>query len=517
MISLVFTFYSYLRFKDRHPGYWVDIKLSNSSQGPITAGFAKTHINPEAYDTWVDVNQDARYRENDGDTFLDQNENGRFDPIWIAGFHNQRPAQGLHDTLWARAIVISQGDIAIGLVAIDAIGFGSDEIISIRKEVQKTLDLDYLIVSSSHSHQTPDLIGMWGPNDYKKGVDAAYLELVKAQIETAVNQAYDQQVEATFRFAEDSNVAASLVEDSRRPIVLDAGLRVLEAIETSSGKSLGTLIGWANHPETLWSDNLLLSSDFPHYLRLGVEKGVPGIDSLAVAGRGGVAIFLNGAIGGLMTTSPRFAIPSIDSDTSFLVPSFEKARAQGYHLASAVLHLLNPPKVDTINDASLSLVARSTLVPMKNRLFRLGAWLGVLDRGMAGWFTLRTEVAYWQLGEIGFLHVPGEIYPEIINGGIESPPGQDFDIDPVEIPPLRTLLPCTSAFVVGLSNDMIGYIIPKSEWDEHPPYIYHSHDAPYGEINSLGPETGPIIHSTIFRMIEDYKTTAPSIKVRESL
>ena len=73
----------------------------------------------------------------------------------------------------------------------------------------------------------------------------------------------------------------------------------------------------------------------------------------------------------------------------------------------------------------------------------------------------------------------------------------------MEIPPLRELIPAQQSFVVGLSNDMIGYIIPKSEWDTKKPYLYHQHDSPYGEVNSLGPETAPILHAEIAEMLED--------------
>ena len=47
--------------------------------------------------------------------------------------------------------------------------------------------------------------------------------------------------------------------------------------------------------------------------------------------------------------------------------------------------------------------------------------------------------------------------------------------------------------VVGLANDEIGYILPKKQWDEKPPYAYGSKSAPYGEINSLGPDTAFLI------------------------
>ena len=76
--------------------------------------------------------------------------------------------------------------------------------------------------------------------------------------------------------------------------------------EFSSARIFG--IGWADHPETLWSDNLLISSDFPHFLREGIEKGVYIEDSLVFEGVGGTAVYFNGAIGGLMTTKPSFEV-----------------------------------------------------------------------------------------------------------------------------------------------------------------------------------------------------------------
>ena len=59
------------------------------------------------------------------------------------------------------------------------------------------------------------------------------------------------------------------------------------------------------------------------------------------------------------------------------------------------------------------------------------------------------------------------------------------------------------AFVpFGLANDEVGYIIPKSEWDEEPPYLYNNNNSPYGEENSLGPETAPIIYHGIVDLLE---------------
>lgn len=121
---------------------------------------------------------------------------------------------------------------------------------------------------------------------------------------------------------------------------------------------------------------------------------------------------------------------------------------------------------------------------------------------MTGWMKFRSEIAFWKLGPASFLHHPGELYPEIADGGIEVPDGQDFNIGPQEIPPLREIMTGDFKFITGLSNDMIGYIIPISQWDADPPYTFGNQRSPYGEINSLGPHTGPILYSGLKRLIE---------------
>ena len=54
--------------------------------------------------------------------------------------------------------------------------------------------------------------------------------------------------------------------------------------------------------------------------------------------------------------------------------------------------------------------------------------------------------------------------------------------------------------MVNLANDAIGYIIPKSEWDEKAPWIFGENEETYGEVVSLGPNTAPIIHQNIIKL-----------------
>jgi len=157
---------------------------------------------------------------------------------------------------------------------------------------------------------------------------------------------------------------------------------------------------------------------------------------------------------------------------------------------------------NTIRNGGISIRAQTFTIPLDNQFYKLAVALGVLDRGYTGWNQMRTEVAYLQIGDaLSLLCVPGEIYPEIIDGGIESPQGQDFAIGPQEIPPLRSLMKGRQRIILGLANDEIGYIIPKSQWDVDEPYTYDYKDAPYGEINSTGPEAGLLVHRALMKVI----------------
>jgi hypothetical protein len=109
--------------RDRHPGYELNLQINNKEKKQVNAGFAAVSISPEIIDTWNDADGDAKYDPDKGDTFNDNNNNGEFDAIWIAGFHSRRPANAIHDTLWARTAIFDDGNARVAMVSLDAIGF----------------------------------------------------------------------------------------------------------------------------------------------------------------------------------------------------------------------------------------------------------------------------------------------------------------------------------------------------------------------------------------------------------
>jgi len=504
IIFLIGAIYTWIQFKDRHSGYSLDIRIKATSKGTVRAGFGKTAITPTYFDTWTDVSGNARFKPKEGDTFDDLDGNGKFDPIWLAGFSQNKPATGINDPLWARSLIVDDEQTRLGMCVIDMIGFGHDDVVSVRKRIQEKLNLDYLIISSTHVHSSPDLMGMWGPNPFTSGVNKTYREHVIQGIISSLEAAQEDLEPAYFKFAINEMDARPLVGDTRDPQVYDEGVRIMQVMSLAEDKTKGTLLNWGNHPETLWAGNTLISSDFPHYWREYVEKGIYHADTLVHEGLGGVAIFMNGALGGLMTTRPNIPIIHPYSGEFFDTPNDEKINAQGMALAKITFETMRQGMLET-REAGINLRAKTIELAMNNNLFRLAAWIGIFDRGFTRWGHIRSEVAAWTLGPASFVHVPGELYPEILNGGVQSPDGGDFGIEPIEVPSIRSQMPGRIRFFSGMSNDMIGYIIPKSQWDEKPPYTYGKESAPYGEVNSLGPETAPTIHRSVMELLDDLK------------
>ena len=231
--------------KERHPSYEVNLDVKADQPSQLKVGFAAVSITPEIPDRWTDVNQDAKYNPKDGDTFEDGNGNGRFDPVWIAGFGNRRAANGVHDKLWARTMVIDDGTTRLAIVVLDAIGFMHDDVIDVRNMISKESHITYTVISSTHDHEAPDLLGLWGSSYLRSGVNEDYLDFMKKQTAKSVEIATAHLRPAILKVSMNEDSLQHLLVDTRPPEVFDPGLRCIEAIDAERDSTLGTLIAWA--------------------------------------------------------------------------------------------------------------------------------------------------------------------------------------------------------------------------------------------------------------------------------
>ena len=89
-------------------------------------------------------------------------------------------------------------------------------------------------------------------------------------------------------------------------------------------------------------------------------------------------------------------------------------------MANLALQAMSKPE-EVIDSASISIIAKTILFPLDNIMFKLAATLGVMKRGTSGWMKMKSELAVIKIGPISMITVPGELYPEILNGGVEAP------------------------------------------------------------------------------------------------
>ncbi len=465
---------------------------SSAQPGTLEVGVAKRDITPlmETYDPWVDADNNGKFEPEKGDTFTDKNGNGTFDFVWIAGFSNNRPAKGVHDPLWARAIAFRNNGVTLVMVSLDSIGIFHEKFIAIRKALDPTLHIDHVVFSCLHNHEAPDTMGIWSYSVVHPRFDYRYMELVQKRCKEAIEEAVKNLQPAETILAQVTAGPDGYVDDSRKPIVYDNVIRCARFVKKGTDETIGTVVEWGNHAETLGSANSLLTSDFCGYWRDAVEKGVP--DPKGVRGLGGMCIYFQGLVGGLMTQL-HTTVPHRDGVQKFSEASYEKAQALGENLAILTVNALTGEKAWRPTDTRVAVAAKTIFVPMRG-LFHAGVLLGLVHPGWY-WGKGKTEVDVLRIGDLEILTIPGEMYPEIAEGGIESPAGADYPSAPIEVPPLRSQMKGKLNIMIGLANDELGYIIPKSQWDVKPPYAYGQTRKPqYGEENSPGPDVGPTIH-----------------------
>jgi hypothetical protein len=424
-------------------------------------------------------------------------------PVYMAGFGQNRKATKVRDPLYARAVVLKDGKNRVALVAVDLIGFFHAHVVNVRKQLPGFL---YVGVSSTHTHEGPDTLGLWGPNPFTCGSDPAYLKHVEDCVVRAVKKADARTVAVSSQIG--TAKAPELLHDAREPFVKHDELVAL-LFRGKDDKPAGVVVQWTCPPETLDPKSTEISSDYVLVTvnRLKKKYGCP-------------VVYFTGTVGGLMTTMH----VTLKDGAGKPLPegSRQKMERYGVLIAGLAEKALQAPK--EVRLTPLRADTREVFVPMDNKLYLLGRQLGVLRREAFLWeddpykakpapakettkrLALKTEVGYLRIGELEVAAIPGEIYPELVLGKVQTPPdpGADFPKAPAE-PGIYPALKGSHRMTLGLANDEIGYIIPKCQWDEQKPFCYGRKKAQYGEQNSVGPEAAPILCRAFADLVKQAK------------
>lgn len=413
-------------------------------------------------------------------------------PVYLAGFGQNRTATRIHDPLMARVVVLRDGERIIALASVDLVGLFLPSIERIRQQLP---EFTYVLVSSTHNHNGPDTLGLWGPRLGVSGVDPQYLKSVEAKVVQAIRDAAKGRKPVAARIG--TIPVPELLHDGREPYVLHDELVALAFHGAQDRKPVGIVVQWNCHPETLGGKNPEATADYVGYTckHLSEKHRCP-------------VVYLTGTVGGLMTSLQ----VKVKDEKGRELPqdSWEKTERLGKLLGEAADRALASGQPVTLTPFDVR--RRGVYLPLDNAGFRLMRQLGVLDRPAFLWagdpyraekaaggdagkpLCFRTEVGLLRLGELDVAAIPGEIYPELVLGKVQDPvdPGADFPDAPIE-PSIYGQMRGKHKMIIGLANDEVGYILPKRQWDVKPPFCYGRKKEQYGEINSVGPETGPIL------------------------
>lgn len=513
VLGVIVVLFGYIRYRmyGPHRDYAIDLVKPEIGKwaptGELEVGVAIRDITPlmSLKDTWVDVDNNNKFNPKI-DTYEDRNGNGDFDLVWIAGFGIDRAAKGVNDPLWVRALAFRNNGLTVAIVSIDSVGLTYDKYITIRKMIHEANpEIDHVTFAATHSHEAPDTMGIWSYWFlWGSRFDEQYLRMVQESARDAVLEAVSKLEPADTIIATGFVPKENFIRDSRDPQVVDHNLPLAWFKRKGTEETIAILASWGMHPEAMGGSNPFVSSDFVHYFREAMERGLDGPGGFP--GFGGKCVFFTGPIGGLMT---QLGIEITDRyGNKFKEDSIPKAQAQGENLAIIAAETLRGEKARPMVDKRVAFCARTFYAKM-GWPFKIALYLGVVHPGIYNG-KAKSEIAALSIGEIEILTSPGEIYPEIVLGGVENPEGADFKIPPVEVPPFFEAMRGAVKMNFNLGNDEIGYIVPKSQWDRKPPYTYGRTSAPYGEIYTGNPDIAPLIHQVSMSVLRDLHATLDS-------
>lgn len=429
---------------------------------------------------------------------------------WMAGYGAFRAATSVNDPLMTRVLIIDDGSTPLAIVTFDLLGITSDDADAIQGVIAAQLPqlADHILIHATHQHEGPDTIGIWGgagspPFGNPRPQD--YMDYLAAQATAAAQQAWDSRapVSVTFANIQHDPLLDDLVQDSRTPQVWDPYARLI-VFHDGGGAPVATLVNWASHPEVLGSENQAMTADFVKWVVDEIEENY-----------GGAGIFVNGAIGGLLSSNGGDVLPDLPDD------SFEKAEAVGRQLTQRLMaQLANPGPNDIVATYQtlppLQFSTREFYLPVENKALILGQALNRIPKQMVRQFEIppqewrrtnplakytNTETNFVRMGPAAILTVGGELYPELLVGGIEPIGVPPFDAFPPEPPLVNNpgFAPYDFQFFFGLTNDFIGYIIPVSEWDGWA-------GGQYGEDFALSHDEGFILSYNLHLLMLGYET-----------
>ncbi len=207
------------------------------------------------------------------------------------------PADGTHDPLFAKVLVLEAGGSRMAVVTADVGSLVSE---NLRRDVAAKLGIPVLLLSASHTHSAPAFLPFGSAP--ASGDDArSYLAELEGKIFGAIEQASQSMFPARLGIGRGSLQLGYnrllLREDGRARALFDNLERipygpvdpeiVLLRVEDADGRARALLVHYAVHAVVLGPTSCKYSADYPGVLQSAVERDLAGTQVMFVQGGAG--------------------------------------------------------------------------------------------------------------------------------------------------------------------------------------------------------------------------------------
>jgi hypothetical protein len=351
--------------------------------------------------------------------------------VRIAGHgHWHKHSRGVLDDVCGRVFYLDSGPRAVVLVSVDFIGLMLPRIERIRQRVTKEHP-EIIIVASTHNHAGPDTLGLWGSAllgmiPLQCGTDPDYMEWMEQRVARAILRAVATARPARL-FVGRFLAPEGLVKNMREPEDVPREVTLLRAAGRD-GYTIGTVVNYASHAESLQDKNRWLSADFPGVLCREVDLAL-----------GGVTLFFSAPAGGMLE-------PNNDPDDPEPERLAFRERLGGAIAEGVILQAIGG--MQEITRPRLRVRSQRFELPIQAEgLVKLAMDLNLLEPRPLKENRLIAEAAYVDLGVLEMVTVPGEPTPEVGRA-------------------IAKEFSAPYHMIITLGMDELAYIISKRQWDD---------------------------------------------------
>jgi neutral ceramidase len=215
------------------------------------------------------------------------------------GYSNRKcgPANGTHDPLFAKVLVLESGGSRMAIVTADVGSLVSE---NLRRDVASKLKIPVLLLSASHTHSAPAFLP-FGSAPATTDEARSYLAEVDRKIFSAIENASQSMFPARLGVGKGALQLGYnrlvLREDGRARALFDNLERVpygpvdpelvLLRVEDAEGRARALLVHYAVHAVVLGPTSCKYSADYPGVLQSAVERQLEGTQVMFVQGGAG--------------------------------------------------------------------------------------------------------------------------------------------------------------------------------------------------------------------------------------